>query len=156
MEQFESAKSVVPQAPEPYVEWGPREFRRFILAVGLITGLLALTVFGSTSSLNLVIAYGYAHFHNLWNGVGSLGLISFLLLCGLMLAVAAGSLLGLVGTPSIHIGAYRNRQHLMCIYSFITGAGLVLFLSLAIVTVVQVPKYFDPSDDGKCTKIDTF
>jgi len=44
----------------------------------------------------------------------------------------------------------------MCIYAFITGIGFALFLALAITTIVHVPTYFDPSNDSKCTKIDTF
>jgi len=70
-----------------------------VLVLGLLTGLLALCVFGSIVFCSLVIAYGYASFHDLWNGVGTLGLASFLLLCLLMLIVAGGSLLGLVGNP---------------------------------------------------------
>ena len=48
METFESAKVLAPHQQKPYVEFGPREFRRFVLALGLLTGLLALCIFGST------------------------------------------------------------------------------------------------------------
>lgn len=42
------------------------------------------------------------------------------------------------------------------IYSIFCMICFVLFLALGLATVVNVPQFFDPSDDSKCTKTDTF
>lgn len=123
--------------------------RAFTIIFTILPMLLALACIGRKYLINLVIIYGYVHYHTIWTTFGTFGLVAFILLLVAVALIVVPILCGLCGA------ACRSRCCLICFTIFIViWAGILI--ALGVVAIVLPPSYFSTTDDSKCLKIAAF
>lgn len=93
---------------------------------------------------------------HIWNGLGSFGLVSLILLELTVVLLILTSLLGIQGNTIIHSGARTRNSTCMSYYVLFMFMWFLIFMALGLVTAIVAPKLFDKQDASKCMRTESF